>query len=66
MAVKHKSKRKKVPADGGAHVRRLDATNVNTRFLEFLAGVLRKGVWWMPRLKKAMKDAAQMRNASGR
>ena len=30
----------------------------NTRFLEFLAGVLSKGVWWMPRLKKAMKDAA--------
>ena len=29
-----------------------------TRFLEFLAGVLSKGVWWMPRLKKAMKDAA--------
>jgi hypothetical protein len=22
--------------------------NTNTRFLEFLAGVLSKGVWWMP------------------
>ena len=21
-------------------------------------GILSKGVWWMPRLKKAMKDAA--------
>ncbi len=30
----------------------------NTRFSEFLTGVLSKGVWWMPRLKKAMKDAA--------
>ncbi len=29
---------------------------VETRFSEFLAGVLSKGVWWMPRLKKAMKD----------
>ncbi len=40
--------------------RSLDATGdaCNTRFLEFLAGVLSKGVWWMPRLKKAMKDAA--------
>ncbi len=28
-----------------------------TRFSEFLAGVLSKGVWWMPRLMKAMKDA---------
>jgi hypothetical protein len=25
-----------------------------------------KGVWWMPRLYKAMKDAAWRRNASGR
>ena len=29
---------------------------VETRFSECLAGVLSKGVWWMPRLKKAMKD----------
>ena len=28
------------------------------RFSEFLSGVLSKGVWWMPRLKKAMKDVA--------
>jgi hypothetical protein len=38
----------------------------NTRFSEFPTGVLSKGVWWMPRLKKAMKDAAQQRYASGR
>ena len=25
-----------------------------------------KGVWWMPRLEKAMKDAAWRRYASGR
>jgi hypothetical protein len=30
----------------------------DTRFSEILTGVLSKGVWWMPRLKKAMKDAA--------
>ena len=32
-----------------------------TRFSELLAGVLNKGVWWMPRLKKAMKDVVQLR-----
>ena len=28
--------------------------------------VLSKGVWWMPRLKKAMKDVVWRRYASGR
>ena len=35
------------------------------RFLKFPMGTL-KGVWWMPWLEKAMKDAAWRRYASGR
>ena len=33
----------------------------HTRFSEFLSGNLSKGVRWMPRLKKAMKDVVQLR-----
>ena len=34
----------------------------NTRFPEFLYGIFwNKGVRWMPRLKKAMKDVAWLR-----
>lgn len=34
-------------------------------FSYFLIGYM-KSIWWMPRLKKAMKDAAWRRYASGR
>ena len=59
---KHKAKKDAVPFQKSGKKTKSCVPLVgdarNTRFLEFLAGVLSKGVWWMPRLKKAMKDAA--------
>ncbi len=42
--------KKLIPLDrDGRHVKFAKANHVvNTRFSEFLAGVLNKGVWWMP------------------